>query len=355
MPADHLHSPTGQEDDSKPPGRFPVLVIYDVIDCLERGEALDLLADEETVLTARCIAEALQTAGHPVSTAAVRSEVELGESLAAIDPRSTLIFNMVEAMGGISGGEARIPSLLDHLGFYYTGSPARAITACLDKAYTKACLVKNGVPTAPYQVFRSVDEPLRVLLPAIVKPVAEDCSLGITSDSVVADEATLRRRVAYILEKYRQPALVEQYLEGREFKVSVWGNGTLQVLPLAEVDFSDWGPDAVRVVNFNAKWVLDSPEHRHLHVICPASVDAHAEALVYKAAMDSYRVMGCRDYARVDVRLENGIPYVLEVNTNPSLYLDSGFFASATAAGYDYPAMAHQIAAWAWARGDSGF
>lgn len=350
MSAGNLHFPTGQSQADRSDENFPILVIYDVIEHLARGEALDLLADAETVLTAQCLAEALRQAGHQVSLAAVQSEEELIQALAGYDPDTTLVFNLVEAMGGVSGGEIRIPALLDRLGFCYTGPTSETLAACLDKAYTKACLLANGIPTAPYQTFHSPHEAIDVPLPAIVKPVAEDCSLGISLASVVSDEPALRRQVAYILETYKQPALVEKYIDGREFKISVWGNGRPYVLPIAEVDFSDWEDSTVRVVNFAAKWLPDSPDHLRLRVICPANLEPQIEARICQVALDAYQLMGCRDYTRIDMRLADGVPYILEINTNPSLYLDSGFYASAMAAGYDYASMAHQIASWAWMR-----
>ncbi len=188
-------------------------------------------------------------------------------------------------------------------------------------------------------------------LPAIVKPVAEDCSLGITREAVVEDVDLLRRRVAYVLDRYHQPALVEMFLDGREFNVSVWGNGSAAVvLPVAEVLY-DGFEGTRRVQNFDSKWNSDSEEFNTFTIQCPANVTRRMDTRLRRVALSAYKAMGCRDYARVDMREKNGQIYVLEVNPNPCLAADGGFARSARVAGHDYAAMAAQIVEWAWIRG----
>jgi D-alanine-D-alanine ligase len=285
-----------------------------------------------------------------VTMAAIRREEDILPAVAGVDPATTLVFNLCEALGGTAGGESKVPRLLDELGFQYVGATAENLDACLNKAEAKALLLSRGIPTAPYQVFHHPGEPIHVPLPAIVKPVAEDCSLGITRDSVVHDAPALRRQVAYILETYKQPALVEMFLDGREFNVGVWGNGAAHVLPVAEIDFSAWDEKTLRVVNFDAKWNEASSEYQSMPVLCPAPVDPALEDRIRQVALAAYKAMGCRDYARVDLREKGGAPYVLEVNPNPCLATDGGFANAARVAGYDYAHMAHQIAEWAWWR-----
>ncbi len=343
-------SGSNQEESAEPPSPVSVLVLYDVVEALERGEARDLVTDLETIQTAHSIAEALRRTGHQVALAAIRRLDDVAAAVQAFDPNTTLVFNLCEALGGTSKGESQVPRLLDQLGFHYAGATGDNLDACLNKSYAKARLLEYGVPTAPYQVFHHPGEPVQVPLPAIVKPVAEDCSLGITRDSVVHDEQALRRQVTYILTTYKQPALVEKFLDGREFNVAIWGNGRAHVLPVAEIDFSAWAETSLRVVNFDAKWNEASPEYRSMPVQCPAPLDRALEKRIHQAALAAYRAMGCRDYARVDMREKDGIPYVLEVNPNPCLATDGGFANAVRVAGYDYAHMAHQIAQWAWWR-----
>ncbi len=334
----------------EPPGPAQILIIYSMIEALERGVSGDLVADLETAYIAQMAADALRSKGQTVSMAAIRSEGDIAAAVAGYDPRTTLVFNLCEALGGDSSGEARVPHLLDKLGYCYVGGSSENLSACLDKSHTKARLLKRGVSTAPYQVFHRPDEPIQVPLPAIVKPVAEDCSLGIDRDAVVSDAASLRRRVAYILEVYKQAALVEMFLDGREFNVSIWGNGTAHVLPVAEGVFPDWADTNIRVMNFDSKWTAEAPEFTQFAVQVPAQVDAELEQCICRTALAAYQTMGCRDYARVDMREKDGQVYVLEVNPNPCLAPDSGFSNTARAAGYDYGQMLHQIATWAWWR-----
>jgi D-alanine-D-alanine ligase len=346
------HSSPNTEEGDQPPSPIPVLLLYNVVEQLDQGEARDLVTDQEVVRTAQCIAEGLRSTGHDVTVAPVRDEADVARAAAGNDPESTLVFNLCENLGGRPEDEAQVPALLEELGFQYTGSPAPTLATCLNKAHTKAQLATRGVPSAPYQVFQRADEPIAVPLPAIVKPQAQDASIGIDRNSVVHDERALRHRVEYILGTYRQPALVEAFIVGREFNVGVWGNGVAHTLPLAEIDFSAWDDPYCHVVHFDAKWDESSAEFQTMNVICPAEVDTDLAERIRQVVLAAYQAMGCRDYARVDLRVQDGVPYVLEVNPNPCLATDGGFANAACVAGYDYSHMAHQIAAWAWWRRD---
>jgi D-alanine-D-alanine ligase len=238
---------------------------------------------------------------------------------------------------------SRVPYQLERLGFRYVGAPPDTLDACLDKGCTKARLLQHGIPTAPYQVFYTGHEPVTVPLPAIVKPMAEDCSMGINHKAVVSDNDSLRKQVAYILNVYKQPALVEMFLDGREFSVSLWGNGTTHVLAVGEVDFSGCN-DEWPVDDFDAKW------SNRFAAIYPAPLDNDLETAIHQLALATYRTTGCRDYARLDLRQKDGQLYVLDVNPNPGLSMGGGFATAARLAGYDYPHMLHQIVQWAWRR-----
>jgi D-alanine-D-alanine ligase len=156
------------------------------------------------------------------------------------------------------------------------------------------------------------------------------------------------------LDTYRQPALVEAFIVGREFNVGVWGNGMTHTLPLAEIDFSAWADPYDHVVHFDAKWNEASAEYQTMCVVCPAQVKPELAERIKQVGLAAYQAMGCRDYARVDLRVAaaDGVPYVLEMNPNPCLATDGGFARAAGVGGYDYPHMTHQIATWAWWRRD---
>jgi D-alanine-D-alanine ligase len=341
---------SGLKSDFKDGDPFPhVVVAYNVVDDLGRGDARDLVAAQEVIQTARDIAAALQSAGCGASLLPVRALEDLRTGLAGHAPAGTLVFNLCEDVGGRTEDEPEVPRLLHALHFHYTGATPQTLITCLDKARTKRILQAQDVPTPAFQVCRSPRAAVRVPFPAIVKPVAEDASLGITADSVVTCSEQLRRQVAYVIDSYHQPALVEAFIAGREFNVGVWGNGTPSVLPLAELEFGDW-PELERILHYVAKWDEESPEYAATMPRCPADVDDELAGTIRDVALRAYQLLECQDYARVDLRVRDGVPYVLEVNPNPCLAANAGFARAARAAGYDYAGMAAQIVRWAWAR-----
>jgi D-alanine-D-alanine ligase len=330
------------------PGR--VLILYSVVERLPRGEPRDGIADEEVLWTAQAMAEALAERGWPVEARGIRDLESLHRALDSFDPRETLVINLCETLEGRPQGEAVVPVALEARGFVYTGSSGATLSLCLDKARAKARLRAAGLPTPPAQVFHNPDEPLRIPLPAIVKPLMEDASHGIDREAVVTEERTLRARVAYVLGVYRQPALVETFIDGREFNVALWGGRNPEVLPLAEVDYSRIPNPLWRVCTYAAKWLPGSEEYELTPVRCPAELEEERAARVREVALRAFRAVRCRDYARVDIRLQGETPYVLEVNPNPSLAPNSGFVNAARAAGYSYGMLAERLIRLAWER-----
>jgi D-alanine-D-alanine ligase len=327
-----------------------VLVAYSAIERTVRGEPRELEAELETIQTAQTIAENLNRARIRAQTYVVYDLSDVDRMASEFDVESTLVFNLCEHLQGDSHREGEVAQRMTDLGLRFTGASAGTLASTQNKAYTKEVLIAAGVPTARYQVFSQPDDPIRVPLPAIVKPVAEDASIGIDRSSVVHDELSLRRRVGYVLDAYREPALVEEFIDGREFNVGLWGNGRLYMLPIAEVDYCDRADPYQRFLHFDTKWNPEAPEYQTTHVRCPADIDNALAERIGKTARVAYRVMGCRDYARVDMRLKDGRPMVLEVNPNPCLGAGDGFPNAARAAGYDYPQVVARIARWAWAR-----
>ena len=333
---------------SKRPAK--VVVGYSAVEKLDRGEARDLETDLETIETAQTIVKNLRRAGLAAETYTVYALCDIDRLVEQHHPDDFLFFNLCEHLLGRATDDVKITTRLDKLGVTYTGAPTTTLRRTVDKARAKQILQKNKVPTAPFQVFSRADEDIHAPLPAIVKPVAEDASLGITRESVVFDATQLRKRVQYILDVYHQPALVEEYIVGREFNVGLWGNGTTHLLPLAELSFAQWNNPYQQFCHFDAKWTPDSLEYQTMPVICPAQIDEATAERIRAAAYRSYQALGCRDYARVDMRVRDGVPYVLEVNPNPCLAPDAGFPNAARVAGYSYPKMAAQIVEWAWGR-----
>ena len=337
--------------DEEPPG---VLVLYNASQELAKGEPQDMIAELGVVACAWAVSRALEEAGHRVVLVPLQTELE-----AALDPyppTEYVVFNFGEGLEGRLFEEARIAWTLEAMGYRFTGSDGYAIAQAAHKARTKALLAAAGVPTPPWRVFRAPaevpDVPLPDLpFPLIVKPVAEDASLGVGPEAIVHSPEALRRRVAYVVERYRQAALAESFIRGREFNISVWGEPP-QVLPLAEIDFSAFSNPLECIVSFAAKWLADSFEYHHTPAVCPADVEPWLGGLIAETALRAYEMIGCRGYARVDMRVADGVPYVLEVNPNPDLSPDAGFARAACAAGYDYTAMITHILSLAWCQGD---
>jgi D-alanine-D-alanine ligase len=327
----------------EPPG---VAVLYNASEQLVKGELRDMLAEQGVIACAHAVAEALETAGHRVALVPIHSDVEL--TLAPYPPTDWVVFNLGEGLEGRLFEEARIAWALEAMGYSFTGSGGDAIARSTHKGRAKALLAAAGVPTPPWQVFfdpAEVQESsvVKFSFPLIVKPVAEDASLGVTMDAVVHTPAALQARVAYVVERYRQGALAEQFIAGREFNISLWGDPPA-VLPLAEIDFSAFADPFQRIVSFAAKWEEDSFAYCHTPVVCPAVVKPVLRDRIIATAKRAWRAIGCRGYARVDMRVAaDDMPYVVEVNCNPDISPDAGFFRAAQAAGQDYTGMVTHI------------
>ena len=225
-------------------------------------------------------------------------------------------------------------------GFVHTGSSYMALRRAGSKLITKRSLEAAGLHTPTYEVIRRAGRrPTRVPLPAIVKPVAEHGSCGITLESVAGDRKSLGERIDACIRDYHQPAIVEELIVGRELNVALWGNGFPEVLPVAEIAFR-WTDDPLKqIVTFDGKWDQGSVEALGTPGICPADLTAEEQDCVEAAAVLAYHELGVRGFARVDIRMRDGVPHILEVNIHPDLAKDAGFFRSARAAGHSYASM----------------
>ncbi len=318
-----------------------ILIVYNIVDKVGQGEEDDLFAEQEIVLVEKDIEQALREHGH--TTEAIPISDDLWGPLKKYDPNEWLIFNLCESIRNKTYLEPYIISVFEHLGFRYTGSDRRTLAGCLNKARAKEILQAHGLPTAAYQIFTPWTIQRHLEFPLFVKPISEDASIGITLNSVVQDERALRRQVRYIWEMYHQPALVEEFIEGREFNVTVLGNESPRVLPLSEINFRRIRNPFARIVSFRAKWVPTSPEYLGTPPTCPARVSDSIKARIEDVARRAYLAMGLHDYGRVDIRLRNGTPYVLEVNPNADLSADAGIARASGVAGMTYSDLADEI------------
>lgn len=315
--------------------QLQVVVAHSLALSLERGRPEDRIADEETSAVAQAVAAALRGRVRRVEVAPVWDD--LPAVMQRYDPHQVVVFNLVESLGGRAFTEPEAPRILEAMGFLHTGAPYHSLQRCANKLTTKKLLEAAGLTVPRYQVFRHGGRRnVTVPLPAIVKPVAEGGSFGVTQESVARTRDELLDRVQRCLDLYRQPALVEEFIAGREINVALWGNQQPTVLPISEVLFH-WTRDPLQqFVTFESKWMPDTIEYRGTPVVCPAPLSNDERRRIESAAVQAYQVLGLRGYGRVDIRLRDGVPYILEVNANPDLAPDAGFFRSAAAAGYTY-------------------
>jgi D-alanine-D-alanine ligase len=323
-----------------------ILVLYSLpLPCFPDGTP-DPIGRKSSLDRLHSVAEALRAAGHRPQALEFKDDwAAVLRKIARIGP--DLVFNLCEEFRGHSKLEMNIAALLEMIAIPFTGSSSLVLGLSQDKGKTKSLLARHGIPTPPGVVYAPGERRIRPSLryPLISKPVNEDGSLGIDNDALCPDEKALRRKVKSIHRSYRQPALVEEYIEGRELNVSIIGNEKPRVLPISEIDFSTLPAGLPKICSYSAKWMEGTNEFIHTRGICPAPLSPAVRKRVEAVALQSYRLLDCRDYARVDIRLSRGgIPYVLEINANPDISPDAGMIRSAKAAGYSYAAFIGRIA-----------
>jgi len=321
-----------------------IALVYNQEEEVVRGQSQDLIALQYTTKTAAYIYEALCRLGYRTVMVPLRNDLQaFARELSQYSPRNTFVFNVCDGFAGDNYSASLVPKLLSELGYKHTGAKAEAIRRCTDKARAKQLLMKKGVPTPAYQLFKKPEGDVNVQFPAIVKPVHEDASMGIEEKSVVGSTKELLERVDYVVSEYCQPALVEEYIVGREFAAAMWGNGTMEVMPISEHDFSAISDPLKSFLTYESKWVEESFTYNEFKVICPADISTQEEENIKKVAIGAFRAIGLRDFGRVDMRYRDGIPYVIDINELPDLSPDAGFARTSSTAGYTYDQMVDRI------------
>ncbi len=285
----------------------------------------------ERVLRERGVDVLVVPVGNPV--------LDSARELALRSPR--VVINLCEDLLGDSAHEMHFASMLELLGLSLTGSPPLVLGLCRDKGKSKSLLRQYGIPTPDFVVTREREFSLGAMrYPLIAKPSLEDGSLGIDDSSVAVEEQALRRRVASLLECYEE-VIVEEYVDGRELNVAVFGNDPPRVLPVSEIDFSGLPPGSPSIVSYAAKWEDGDRRYRGTVPVCPAPLEESERAALTSLSLAVFRLLGMRDYARIDWRLSAARgPQFLEANPNPDISPASGFMRSLRAAGMDYPELA---------------
>jgi D-alanine-D-alanine ligase len=323
--------------------------IEEVAGCEEKIYASNIIRSEVVA-----IEESLREGGYtPYVLSVEYFTKDLVDTLAELSPR--FVFNLVEEINGNCEHEACVAGLLDMMGIPYTGSDSFALGLALNKFHVKQILRSAGVPSArgflrfPGQ---KMTLPRGIRFPLFVKPAHEDASLGINSNSVCHTPEQLENQVRYVQEIYQQEALIEEYLDGREFNVSVIGDKTPEVLAVQEIDFAGMPDGEPKIVSYRAKWDEESDFYKGTVPVCPANIPRRMENRIKDIAIRSHRTLGCRDYSRVDIRTDaRGNLYVLEVNPNCDISPGAGFARAAGVAGYSYTEIILKISETAMERG----
>ncbi len=306
----------------------------------------DRFAEWDDPSTITAVEAALAEAGHVIR---LEADEDFPARLRASRP--DIVFNIAEGLHG-PNREAHVPAICEFFDIPYTGSDPLALALSLDKRRAKDVFRTAGIPApAGVTVTRPEERQsaLHVPVPALVKPLFEGSSKGIPESALCESPDDVLVRVDAILAEYGQPALVEAFLPGREFTCAVLGNGdTARALPLVEIRFDALPVGAKPIYGYEAKWVWDTPERPLSIFSCPAPVDPALGALVERTAVAAFNALGCRDWARVDLRLDDtGLPHVLEINPLPGVLPDpdqnSCYPKAARAAGLDYGQMIRSV------------
>ena len=304
-------------------------------------------AEFDTPETIKGITEALKKLGHKVFLVEANENAYL--KFKKLRAKIDLVFNMAEGIWG-QDREAQIPAMLEMLKIPYLGSKPLTQAICLNKAKTKELLKFHHVPTASFQIFKTGKEKVKKYLrfPLIVKPNSEGSSKGIFQNSFVKNEKELRKKVKEIIKKLKQPALVEEFLGGREFTVSLIGNNPVKVLPPLEIDFSALPKNFIPMDSYETKWILDNPESKIKTIICPAKISKNLWQRIKEICLKTKEVLEILDWCRIDLRCDkNGIPNILEVNQTPGIIPDpkenSRLPLAARATGYTFEEMLNKI------------
>jgi D-alanine-D-alanine ligase len=287
----------------------------------------DAYAEWDSAETIDAVASALSAYGDVIRLEATE---EFPERLRA--ERPDIVFNIAEGLNG-SNREAHVPAICEFFDVAYSGSDPFTLSLCLHKARAKDVLSVNGIPNAAFVLIDS-EQALETWLgtsrraplattsaPLFLKPVQEGSSKGITERNLVRSDDELEAQARFLLETYAQPVIAEAFLPGAEFTCGVLGNGdSARVLPLVGMNFGSLPDGALPIYGYEAKWIWDTPDDPLDIFECPARIDARLQSAIEDVVLRAYRVLGCRDWSRIDVRLDaGGVPNIVEVNPLPGI------------------------------------
>jgi len=334
--------------------KLKVLLIFDSPYAKPRGYDYKEEFKDFNWDTERGVYEALLSLGHEVVMLGLYDDINiLLEEVKESKP--DIIFNLAEVFDQKSHLDKNVAALLEMLEIPYTGASAAGLLICGDKALSKKILNFHKIRVPNFYTFRKGHKvwlPKKLKLPLIVKPLYEEASRGISQASVVDSEEALIERVSFIHESMKADAIVEEYVEGREFYVSVMGNKRLKVLPLREFRFGEVGEDEPRIATYKAKWDYEYRQKRGIKNMFAGRLPDGLTEKIGEICKRAYRALDMEGYARFDIRLsEDSKIYILEANANPCLDYDDELGQSAEKAGISYPKLIQKIIFLAFDRG----
>ena len=313
-----------------------VLVIYNIDPVWGRSEITDARNSNKLLF------ESLK--GEGIATYLEElSDPDLERILNRYNPDDTIILNLCETLPGIPFSEKKVPEIIETRGFTYTGNMPDVIGLSYDKQKVKEILTSLGI-RVPYGAVLTPEEADGwTLFPAIVKPSLEHCSLTMTERSVVYDTLSLKEQILLVNNELNQPAMVEDFIDGREFHVSVWNNESPEILPPVEMDFSAFSEARQRLCTYDSKFIPGSEHYEKIETLVPAPLDEKLYKKLEKQVIAAWKGFGCLDYARFDFRLRNGKFYLLDINPNNDISMDTSFALAAEMANYSLGQMAKRI------------
>ena len=322
-----------------------VAVLYTSVFEAIRDVKEEIREEMDLVLNAQSVADALRSKGVDARILLFPGDpADLIAELRSIRPDA--VFNLSECPNLSPEKELHACALLELLRLPYTGNGPLALGIANNKGLSKQLMIANGIPTPRFRLYRSdPEEDPGLSYPLVVKPANEDGSAGITEDSVVSDLSGLRRQVRWLRDGFRQDAVAEEFVGGREFNVAVLGNGTPadphRSLPPAELVYRNprW-----RLCTYESKWDPTHPSYAEIAPSCPAEIPPELAERLSEIALACARIFRLAGYARIDLRMNaEGDLYVLEVNPNPDISPDAGMARAARAAGLPYPDLVSEI------------
>jgi len=311
---------------------LPILLLHNVDLAWSEPEIAEVRRSATELLTA------VEELGHPVASLPV-SDPELSVLLSQFDPADYVVLNWCESLPGITHSDFRVAQTLEASGFTFTGASAEALAFSWDKPRVKERLSSLGIATPLWRVYARPEKNGWNCFPAIVKPSLEHSSIGISTESVVLTPSEMQLRIEYVLDTYGQPALVEDFIDGREFYVPVLGDGNPVMLPPVEMDYASFDDVHERLCTFDSKFTPGSRLYERIGARVPAPLNVYDYAQLERTALAAFAALQCRDYGRMDIRLRDGIFYVIDANPNADISADASIARAAAVAGYSYGEM----------------